>query len=69
VSIDDELGQVSLVGIGVGSEPDTMARALALLPHAPRWFSASALRISALLPEGMVPEAERAWHAAFSNAA
>jgi aspartate kinase len=69
VSIDDELGQVSLVGVGVGSEPHTMARALALLPHAPRWFSASALRISALLPERMVPDAERAWHAAFSNAA
>jgi aspartate kinase len=69
VSIEAELGQVSLVGVGVGSEPDTMARALALLPQAPRWFSGSTLRISALLPERLVPEAERAWHAAFSEAA
>jgi len=59
------LGQVSLVGIGVGSEPATIARALAALPTKPRWFTSSPLRISALIPEAAVPDAARAWHTAF----
>jgi aspartate kinase len=63
--LDDGLGQVSLVGIGVGSEPVAVARALATLPERPRWFSSSPLRVSAILPAAIIPDAERAWHAAF----
>ena len=63
--LEEGLGQVSLVGIGVGSEPVTVARALATLPVGPRWFASSPLRISALLPEPELAEAARAWHAAF----
>jgi aspartate kinase len=63
--LEQGLGQVSLLGVGVGSEPVSIARALATLPAKPRWFTSAPLRISALLPEALVPEAERAWHAAF----
>ncbi len=62
-----DCGEVSLVGVGVGQEPSTVARAHAALPEPPRWFRSSPLRLSALVPEAAVPAAERAWHAAFVN--
>jgi aspartate kinase len=64
-TLETGCGQVSLVGVGVGQEPATGARALAVLPLAPLWFSSSPLRLSAFLPEAAVPDAERAWHATF----
>jgi aspartate kinase len=69
LELEHGLGQVSLVGVGVGSEPATLARALALLPEPPRWFTSSALRLSVLLPEALLAEVERAFHAAFVEAA
>ncbi len=64
-SLEAGMGQVSLVGVGVGNEPATIAAARRALPEAPSWFTSSPLRVSAFLPEGAVPDAERAWHAAF----
>jgi len=64
-SLDTGVGQVSLVGVGVGSDPATLAAAHRALPAAPIWFTSSPLRISAFLPEASIPDAERAWHAAF----
>ncbi|HTQ05349.1 MAG TPA: aspartate kinase [Polyangiaceae bacterium] len=68
-SLENALGQVSLVGIGVGNETSTLAAARRALPVAPLWFTSSPLRVSAFLPEASVPAAERAWHAAFVRAA
>jgi aspartate kinase len=64
-SLEAGVGQVSLVGVGVGNEPATIAAARRALPEAPRWFTSSPLRVSAFLPEASIPDAERAWHAAF----
>ena len=64
-TLETEVGQVSLVGVGVGDEPGLVARASAALPELPRWLIASPLRVSAILTAAAVPAAERAWHAAF----
>jgi aspartate kinase len=61
-------GVVSLVGVGVGSDPATLAGALAALPFPAVRFASSALALSAVLPEGGVDDAVRAWHAAFAEA-
>jgi aspartate kinase len=58
----DGLGQVSLVGIGVGTDPRLVASALGALPLAPLSFTSGPLRVSAVLPEAALPAAERAWH-------
>jgi aspartate kinase len=57
------LGQVSLVGIGVGADPSRVAAAFSALPVAPLSFTSGPLRASAVLPEASLAEAERAWHA------
>jgi aspartate kinase len=65
VELETGLGQVSLVGVGVGAEASTLLRAIDALPRAPLWVSSSPLRLSAIVPEAHVAESERAWHAAF----
>ena len=64
-TLEGNLGQVSLVGVGVGDDVGLLARACAALPEAPRWLVASPLRVSAIMAAAAVPDAERAWHAAF----
>jgi aspartokinase len=59
------LGVVSLVGVGAGSDPATLAAALEALPCPPAHVTSSPLALSAVLPQARVEEAERAWHAAF----
>lgn len=68
LDIVDELGQVSVLGVGAGSEPALVAEALASLPEAPLSFTSTPLRVSAVLPESSLLAAERAWHAAFVRA-
>ena len=58
-------GVVSLIGIGAGSDPETLAEALAALPCSPAHVTSSPLALSAVVPEARLAEAERAWHAAF----
>jgi aspartate kinase len=58
-------GVVSLVGGGAGSDPATLAEALAALPCPPAHVTSSPLSLSAVVPETRLAEAERAWHAAF----
>jgi aspartate kinase len=65
LSVETELGAVSLVGVGVGSEPRLLAEARARLPSAPRFFASSPLRLTAVVPQESVADAERAWHDAF----
>jgi aspartate kinase len=60
-------GVVSLVGVGSGSEPSTLAAALAALPCPARTVTSSPLALSAVLPEPHVDDAVRAWHSAFSG--
>lgn len=64
-TLERGLGIVSLVGVGAGSEPGTLAQALAALPCPPLHVASSPLALSAVIPEARVAEAERAWHAAF----
>jgi aspartate kinase len=63
----DGLGQVSLVGIGVGSDPRRVAEAFGALPLAPLSFTSGPLRVSAVLPEASLAFAERAWHRTLAN--
>jgi aspartate kinase len=64
-TLEQGLGTVSLVGVGAGSDPGTVAEALRALPCPPAHVASSPLALSAVVPEERVPEAERAWHAAF----
>jgi len=64
-SFERGLGVVSLVGVGTGSDPVTVARALALLPCPAVHVVSAPLAVSAVVPEAFVSDAERAWHAAF----
>jgi aspartate kinase len=58
-------GIVSLVGVGAGSDPETLAEALAALPCSPAHVASSPLALSAVIEEARLADAERAWHAAF----
>ncbi|HEY3495106.1 MAG TPA: aspartate kinase [Polyangiaceae bacterium] len=60
------LAQVSVVGVGVGSDPGIACEAFVSLPEAPLAFSTTPLRASAVLPDEALLAAERAWHAAFA---
>lgn len=62
LAIDDSLGLLSLVGVEVGSRPEGIAEALALLPARPRWISSSPLRVSVLLERPELEAAARSWH-------
>jgi aspartate kinase len=59
------LGVASLVGVGTGSDPATLAAALAVLPCPTVHVASSPLAVSAVLPEARVDDAVRAWHARF----
>jgi len=67
-TLETGLGEVSLIGVGVGSDPRTLIHAHAALPCAPKCFLSAPLRLSALIPQALLPEAERAWHRAFVKA-
>jgi aspartate kinase len=64
-TLETGLGEVSLIGVGVGSDPRRLVHAHATLPCTPKYFLSAPLRLSALIPQAFVSEAERAWHAAF----
>ncbi len=57
------VGMVSRVGVGVGSDGAGLAEFLAALGQSPQLLVASPLRISAVLPESALSDAERALHA------
>ena len=57
------LGTVSSVGVGVGGDGARLADFLSALDSPPRLLVASPLRITALLPEAALSQAERALHA------
>jgi aspartate kinase len=72
LEFEEGLCLVSVVGDGFASSPEPLLRflgALAAEGLAPRLTTATALRLSALLPQGASGAAQRALHAAFvSNA-
>jgi aspartate kinase len=63
--LETGLAEVSLVGVGVGADARLLGRARSALPCVPRCLTGAPLRISALIPEAALADAERAWHAAF----
>ena len=65
LEIVEALGQVSVVGVGVGSDPALVGAALESLPEPPLTFTTTPLRASAVVPESALLSAEGAWHAAF----
>jgi aspartate kinase len=64
-SMSEGLGSVSLIGVDVGTSPQTLASALGALPTPPEWFVGTPLRLSAIVDEGALESAERAWHERF----
>jgi aspartate kinase len=64
-TLEQGLGVASLVGVGAGSDPGTLASALRVLPCPPLHVTSSPLALSAVLPASKVDDAVRAWHAAF----
>jgi len=66
--LETGLAQVSLLGVGIGTDPRMLMRARSMLPCAPRCLTSAPLRIGALIPEAALGDAERAWHAAFVKA-
>jgi aspartate kinase len=57
------VGQVSLIGVGVGADGARVAELLSDLGATPLAFVASSLRVSAVLPEAALARAEQAVHA------
>ena len=63
--IERGFGVVSLVGVGAGSDPSTLAAALDALPCPAVHVTSSPLALSAVIPEPRLDEAVRAWHSLF----
>ena len=65
VTLETGLAEVSLVGVGVGSDASMLLRARHALPCEPLGLTSAPLRLSAVIPQAALADAERAWHAAF----
>ena len=65
LAFETGLGSVSLIGVDVGSQPETLVTALQALDAPPAWIASSPLRISCIVEEGQVGAAEQAFHACF----
>jgi aspartate kinase len=68
ITFDDEIGKVSVVGVGMRSHPGVTARFFTALAEAGiniQMISTSEIRISVVVDEEDVPEAVRAAHTAF----
>ncbi len=62
------LAQLSVVGVGVGCEPTSVASALEHLPGTPLAFTSTPLRVSAVLPDALLADGEAAFHRVFVEA-
>jgi aspartate kinase len=70
--VDEELGSVSVVSLGIARKPDVAVRALAALEAAgitPRLITTTPGRITAAVPSGQVDDAVRLLHRTFIPAA
>lgn len=65
VRIEDGLALASVVGVEIGSRPELVARALGTLGGRQLWLGSSALRLSAVVPDGDLDEITRRWHETF----
>jgi aspartate kinase len=68
LEVVDGLAQLSVVGVGVGAEPSSVAAAFESLPGAPHVFTSTPLRVSAILPDALLAEGEAAFHRVFVEA-
>jgi aspartate kinase len=65
----EELGGVSIVGIGIGTHPEICAHALAVLERMgvePQLVKNASGQVTCVVPAAMVPDATRAFHDAFA---
>jgi aspartate kinase len=72
VKVEDELGSVSVVSLGIARKPEIVAAALGALEDAnimPRLITTTAGRVTALIPSAQVDEAVRLLHRVFIPAA
>jgi aspartate kinase len=70
--VDEELGSVSVVSLGIARKPDVVVRALAALEAAgivPRLITTTPGRITAAVPSSQVDDAVRLLHRTFIPAA
>ncbi len=68
MKVDEELGSVSVVSLGIGRKPEIAAAALAALEDAgivPRLVTTTAGRVTVGVPSAQVDEAVRLLHAVF----
>ena len=65
VTVEEGLAQVSVVGSGIGTSQDELARALRTVALTPRAVLVSPLRIALLVPRGEAAECVRRLHAEF----
>jgi aspartate kinase len=65
---DPGFASVSVIGVDVGSQPETIARALGALDSPPSWMLSTPLRLTCVLEESRAGAAERAFHACFAGA-
>ncbi|MFF8608445.1 aspartate kinase [Streptomyces sp. NPDC015346] len=66
--VDEKVGKVSLIGVGLLNRPDYTARMLTLLSRmgvTPSWVSSTHLRVSVIIPLDRVLEAVTALHEEF----
>jgi aspartokinase len=64
----DELGGVSIVGIGIGTHPEICSHALGVLERMdvePQLVKTTSGQVTFVVPAAMVPDAARAFHDAF----
>ncbi|MEA2492303.1 MAG: aspartate kinase [Thermoleophilaceae bacterium] len=64
----DELGGVSIVGIGIGTHPEICSHGLGVLERMdvePQLVKTASGQVTFVVPAGMVPDAARAFHDAF----
>jgi aspartate kinase len=65
LAFETGFGSVSLVGVDVGSQPETLASALCALDAPPTFMVSTPLRVSCIVEEARLSAAEKAFHARF----
>jgi aspartate kinase len=65
LAFETGFGSVSLIGLDVGSQPNTPCRALLALETPPSWMVSTPLRLSCIVEEARLAAAEQAFHQCF----
>lgn len=68
IELCEDVAQISVTGGGINDDGDRQAsfrRLLEEMGAEPRWLTATALRLSAIIPEALLEQAQQRLHAAF----